>query len=127
LACRDHRAHGGVARNEEDLGLEVVWGAKAADQHSVVGQPQQDSHHLQDHSQPPQRPGKPGGDARGHGSARVLLLANQHASVLGRTGWFIRGALSYPAVVVRLGLLDTMLTWDRPGIVTDFVTTCPAS
>jgi hypothetical protein len=31
------------------------------------------------------------------------------------------GALSYPAVVVRLGLLDVLLTGDRPGIVTDFV------
>jgi hypothetical protein len=30
-------------------------------------------------------------------------------------------------VSARLGLLDVMLTGDRPGIVTDFVTsTCPA-
>jgi len=32
-------------------------------------------------------------------------------------------ALSYyPAIVVRLGLLDVRLTRDRPGIVTDSVT-----
>jgi hypothetical protein len=33
------------------------------------------------------------------------------------------GALSCPAVVVRLGLLGVLLTWDRSGIVTDFVST----
>ena len=30
-------------------------------------------------------------------------------------------APSHFKVVVRLGLLDVMLTWDRLGIVTDFV------
>jgi hypothetical protein len=38
------------------------------------------------------------------------------------------GTFSYSEAVVRLGLLDVIFTGDRPGIVTDFVTsTCHIS
>jgi hypothetical protein len=36
-AGSDHRADGGVARDEEDLGGAVVCGAEAVDQRGVVG------------------------------------------------------------------------------------------
>jgi hypothetical protein len=37
------------------------------------------------------------------------------------------GTFSYSEADVRLGLLEVIFTGDRPGIVTDFVTsTCPA-
>jgi hypothetical protein len=56
----------------------------------VVGHPQQDAHHLQDHGHSPQRPAKPPGGACGHGPTRWPRSANHHARVLGRTGSVIR-------------------------------------
>jgi hypothetical protein len=70
--------------------------------------------------------GHPAYDAS-HAPARLPRSATQHLRVLGRPGWFIPWHLTYSEAVVRWGLLDIMLTGDRPGIVTDFITnTCPA-
>jgi hypothetical protein len=90
LACRDHRADGGVARNQEDVGIEVFCGAEAAEQHGVVGQLERNGRHLQGHGQRPQRPGKPPSGPRGHGPARWPRSATQHAGALGGVGWSIR-------------------------------------
>ena len=65
----------------------------------------------------------PRGGARGHAAARLLRSAPQHARVLDRASWSIRWHHTYSEAVVCLGLVDVILTGDRPGIVTDFVKT----
>ena len=54
-------------------------------------------------------------------------LPNTPASLVAQAG-SSGGTFSYSEAVARLGLLDVIFTGDRPGIVTDFVTsTCHTS